>query len=98
MCDECGNSHPTNECRKSKNTPAKCCNCKGQHTANYKGCTCSPKLQRKTSNSNNNNDDQNQNREKCPVGAGSTKQSTSYASAAENSNPNGEYDFIKDFE
>ncbi|KAG5866513.1 hypothetical protein JTB14_016367 [Gonioctena quinquepunctata] len=89
MCVEFGNSHLTNECRKPKNTPAKCCN-----TANYRGCTWFPKLQRKTSNRNNNNDDQNQNREKRTVGAGST----TYASAAKNSNPNGESDLIKDLE
>ncbi|KAG5862283.1 hypothetical protein JTB14_035684 [Gonioctena quinquepunctata] len=77
---ECGNSHLTNECRKSKNTPAKCCNCKGQHTANCRGCTCFPKLQRKTSHRNNNNDDQNQNREKRPVGDGSKRPSTSVKS------------------
>jgi PAX-interacting protein 1 len=36
---KCGSYHMTNDCQKSKDTPAKCTLCSGSHTANYKGCT-----------------------------------------------------------
>jgi hypothetical protein len=38
-CVKCGGPHDTQSCRKSRDTPAKCALCSGNHTANYKGCT-----------------------------------------------------------
>ena len=38
MCVKCGGSHNSEECKKSKETPAKCASCGGNHPANYKGC------------------------------------------------------------
>lgn len=37
-CVKCGNGHDTNTCLKAKTEPAKCSNCNGDHTANYRGC------------------------------------------------------------
>lgn len=41
-CVKCGGSHFTKECTKDPATPATCCNCKGEHPANYRQC---PKYQ-----------------------------------------------------
>ena len=38
-CVKCAETHPTNQCRKSPETPAKCIHCQGDHPANYKGCS-----------------------------------------------------------
>ena len=38
-CVKCAGSHPTNQCIKSPETPAKCIHCQGEHPANYKGCS-----------------------------------------------------------
>jgi len=35
----------TTECQKQKETPPKCAQCSGEHTANYKGCTVYKDLQ-----------------------------------------------------
>lgn len=37
-CLKCAQPHPTSECVKAGNTPAKCVNCHGAHIASYKGC------------------------------------------------------------
>ena len=37
-CVKCGVSHNSKECKKSKETPAKCTLCRGNHPATYKGC------------------------------------------------------------
>lgn len=37
-CVKCGKGHPTEECVKPREAPAKCANCEGEHTANYRGC------------------------------------------------------------
>jgi Associated with zinc fingers len=37
-CVKCAEEHPTRSCIKEAATPAKCCNCGGNHTANYKDC------------------------------------------------------------
>ena len=37
-CVKCAGSHPTDQCTKSPETPAKCIHCQGEHPANYKGC------------------------------------------------------------
>jgi len=34
---KCGSEHSTDECPKQRQEPAKCANCGGNHTANYKG-------------------------------------------------------------
>ena len=36
-CVKCAGSHPTDQCTKSPETPAKCIHCQGEHPANYKG-------------------------------------------------------------
>lgn len=38
-CVKCAQDHPTSECKKTPDTPAKCVLCSESHTANYKGCT-----------------------------------------------------------
>ena len=38
-CVKCAGTHPTDQCRKSSETPAKCIHCQGDHHANYKGCS-----------------------------------------------------------
>ncbi|CAK9806277.1 Nucleic-acid-binding protein from transposon X-element [Anthophora plagiata] len=37
-CVKCAGNHPTKECSKTRDTPAKCYNCKGDHPANYSQC------------------------------------------------------------
>jgi len=37
-CVKCGKEHPTKECTKPKTDKPCCCNCGGEHTANYRGC------------------------------------------------------------
>lgn len=37
-CVKCGNNHASSACTKDKDTKATCCNCNGDHTANYRGC------------------------------------------------------------
>ncbi|KAG8239971.1 hypothetical protein J437_LFUL018568 [Ladona fulva] len=37
-CVKCGQNHPSSECRRPKETAAICANCKGDHSANYRGC------------------------------------------------------------
>ncbi|XP_065219654.1 uncharacterized protein LOC135845118 [Planococcus citri] len=37
-CVKCGLDHETKQCRKKKENPAKCANCDGDHTANWRGC------------------------------------------------------------
>jgi hypothetical protein len=37
-CVKCCEAHLTKDCNKNKTTPAKCCNCQGNHPANFKGC------------------------------------------------------------
>jgi hypothetical protein len=44
-CVKCGGNHMTTDCQKSKETPAKCALCSGEHIANYKGCTVYRDLQ-----------------------------------------------------
>lgn len=38
VCVKCDGDHPSAECVKPKSVPAKCHWCKGDHTANYRGC------------------------------------------------------------
>ena len=38
MCVACVGTHNSKECKKSKETPAKCALCRGNHRASYKGC------------------------------------------------------------
>ena len=38
-CVKCAGNHPTDQCTKSPETPAKCIHCQGEHPANYKGCS-----------------------------------------------------------
>jgi PAX-interacting protein 1 len=37
-CVKCGDAHLSGGCTKPVTTPPICANCKGDHTANYKGC------------------------------------------------------------
>lgn len=41
-CVKCAKSHHTSECKKPRNTPAKCANCGGAHPANYSLCPKRP--------------------------------------------------------
>ena len=38
-CVKCAGNHPTDQCTKFPETPAKCIHCQGEHPANYKGCS-----------------------------------------------------------
>ena len=38
-CVKCAGNHPTDQCTKPPETPAKCIHCQGEHPANYKGCS-----------------------------------------------------------
>lgn len=44
-CVKCDGMHDTAECRKDPKEPPVCVNCKGPHTANYRGCPVHKKLQ-----------------------------------------------------
>ena len=37
-CVRCGLGHGSSTCSKTRETPAKCANCLGEHPANYRGC------------------------------------------------------------
>lgn len=37
-CVKCAGDHPTASCTKMADTPAKCCNCGGSHTASFRDC------------------------------------------------------------
>jgi len=37
-CVKCAQSHITSECAKTPDTPAKCCNCSGEHPASFTQC------------------------------------------------------------
>ncbi|XP_060516178.1 proteoglycan 4-like [Cylas formicarius] len=41
-CVKCGAGHRTEICKKSKNTPDRCANCRGDHTANARICPSRP--------------------------------------------------------
>ncbi|GJQ84359.1 hypothetical protein Trydic_g2959 [Trypoxylus dichotomus] len=43
VCVKCAGPHPTAECRKPRDAPAKCALCLGPHTANYGGCPRAPR-------------------------------------------------------
>lgn len=43
-CVKCGDEHPTAECQKSKEAPAKCFNCNLDHPASYRGCAVYQKI------------------------------------------------------
>jgi hypothetical protein len=46
-CVRCSSNHSSLECIKSRDTPAKCVLCSGDHPANYKGCNVYRELQRR---------------------------------------------------
>lgn len=45
-CVKCAEKHPTQTCKLSKEEPAKCINCYGQHPASYRGCEVAKQLQK----------------------------------------------------
>lgn len=45
-CVKCGQAHDSRDCSKSRDLPALCANCGGEHTANYRGCPSYPKPRR----------------------------------------------------
>ena len=45
-CVKCAENHSTEDCKKPKKTKAKCANCSGDHTANWKGCDTYQKAQK----------------------------------------------------
>ena len=45
-CVRCAAQHLTSTCTKSRDTPAKCALCNGEHPANYKGCQIYKNLQK----------------------------------------------------
>ncbi|KAE9529197.1 hypothetical protein AGLY_011993 [Aphis glycines] len=50
-CVRCGEHHPSTSCVKTRNTPATCALCKGDHPANYKGCQIYKQIQQLQSSS-----------------------------------------------
>ena len=55
-CVKCSQEHHTTECLKDKNTKPTCIHCKGDHSANYKGCPFYKELiNKKFSNNRKNN-------------------------------------------
>lgn len=54
FCVKCSGKHFTSVCNLSRDAPAKCINCKGQHPANYRGCEVAKQLQKIRDNSNKN--------------------------------------------
>lgn len=53
-CVKCEGSHPTDKCTKNPKSPPICVNCKGHHTANYKGCPVHKELQKNGQSTNTN--------------------------------------------
>jgi hypothetical protein len=45
-CVKCAGKHFTETCTMDRTNTAKCINCKGQHTANYRGCEVAVQLQK----------------------------------------------------
>lgn len=45
-CVRCAEYHPSSTCQKSRNLPAKCALCHGDHPANYRGCHIHKDLQK----------------------------------------------------
>ncbi|GBO09145.1 Nucleic-acid-binding protein from transposon X-element [Araneus ventricosus] len=43
VCVKCAGPHESKSCTKPKDTPAKCGNCSGDHTANFSGCPQNPR-------------------------------------------------------
>lgn len=46
-CVKCGKNHPTESCKKTKDSEATCALCDGSHPANYKGCTIYKDIQKR---------------------------------------------------
>lgn len=44
-------NHASNSCTKPKDVAPTCCNCGGEHTANYRGCPCLAKHKMEKTNS-----------------------------------------------
>jgi hypothetical protein len=49
-CVKCSGPHKTSDCTKTRDTPATCVHCGGDHPANYKGCEHYRKLSNKPAN------------------------------------------------
>ncbi|KAF0722836.1 Uncharacterized protein FWK35_00027872, partial [Aphis craccivora] len=62
-CVRCGENHRTDVCTKSRDLPAKCALCNGDHPANYRGCLVFKNLQqlRKKQSSSKRNTDKTEN-------------------------------------
>jgi len=94
-CVKCAGSHASNTCNKPREVTPTCCNCKGEHTANYRGCPYLAKIMSEKSNprpsqytpkSTNTFPSLPTLTEK-PVPQDQTKQLVSYASITNNSEP-----------
>lgn len=53
ICVKCGGSHNTKDCKKTKETAARCALCGGNHPANYKGCEHYRNLTKNNNRKNN---------------------------------------------
>jgi len=88
-CVRCGENHRTDTCTKSRDLPAKCALCNGDHPANYRGCLVFKNLQqlrKKQSPSKSNTDkaEENTNR-KTPTLYNPSLNSTSHPNNSNNS-------------
>ncbi|XP_074037986.1 uncharacterized protein [Leptinotarsa decemlineata] len=77
ICVKCADRHLTSVCKKVRIDPPKCNNCKGAHTANYRGCQAYPKVQQKGKSSA-----RKPTASKRPAGSGRVQEGVSFAKAA----------------
>jgi len=54
LCVRCADFHLTSQCSQPKDTPPTCVLCRGDHIANYRGCSVHKSLQRSIFKSNSN--------------------------------------------
>lgn len=93
-CVKCGGNNASNSCSKPKEVTPTCCNCGGEHTANYRGCPYLTKLVSEKTKSNtkvvsNQSNSKSINFPPLPTTQGKLKptNSMSYANAQKNSEP-----------
>ncbi|XP_074035440.1 uncharacterized protein [Leptinotarsa decemlineata] len=77
ICVKCAGRHLTSACKKTKADPPKCNNCKGAHTANYRGCPAYPKVQKKGQTTTRKPASSGR-----PAGSGRVQEGVSFAKAA----------------
>lgn len=82
-CVKCAQTHLTKDCTKSRDIPAKCCNCQGAHPANYKGCPAYPQETRPATTTTSNQQRKPAKTGKTPGKAPEVRRPASYARAVD---------------